>query len=245
VYQISDEEYNSIADFSSYNDLSTWQKFYLCFYKATSNVNEYGVGQVHFAPNSTSDYDWENQTPVMSTWVDWKNNYPNLTGQTAEFTADVYLKEGMTANQAHKRWWFSLMPHHKGRDSNGYSNNWWDYILSLDYVTSIGTSSKYFEKNAIDEYQKTILLETGDTITDLKFTLNYRSGKTKDFIINKKYNYVSSSNNKVISIIDGKIKALTTGNAIIKLKYDGRENYYKIAVVNDKKAYLTNVNKSK
>ncbi len=245
VYQVSDEAYNKQLSFTSYNELNTWQKFYLCLNKAPVNVKEYGVGQVHFAPNSTSDYDWENQTPVISTWIDWKNNYPKLTGETAEFTANTYFKEGMTANQAHKRWWFSLMPHHQGRDANGYSHNWWDYILSLDYVTSIGTSNKYFEKNAMDKYKKTILLETGDIITDLKFTLNYKSGKSKDFIVNKKYNYVTSSNNKVISIIDGKIKALATGSALIKLKYDGRENYYKITVVKEKKACLINVNKNK
>lgn len=150
VYQIVD--YNSKLEFNSLDELNTWQRFYLCKDKAPDNWNVYGVGQIHFAPNSTMDYDWENMTPVKSTWKDWKNNYPNLTGETSEFTSAVYYDGCMDLNRAHKRWWFSLMPHVKGRDDNGYSHNWWDYIISLDFVDYIETYDTYIEDNLYDYY---------------------------------------------------------------------------------------------
>ncbi|MBE0697413.1 MAG: hypothetical protein IH586_10860 [Anaerolineaceae bacterium] len=34
--------------------------------------------------------------------------------------------------RAHHRWWFSLMPHTIG-DSAGIANNWWKYIVDLNY----------------------------------------------------------------------------------------------------------------
>lgn len=231
-------DYNDKLTFSSYNELSTWQKFYLCKFGTTSDASFYGVGKVHFAPNSRWDYEWDNNSPVLSTWIDWKNNYPNLTGETAEFTSSLYLDKSISANEAHKRWWFSMMPHYTGRDNDGYSHNWWDYILANDCLSEIKTYEEFYTKDALKEYQDVILLEKGETLSKLKFNLSYYTEKTKDFVLDADYNFVSLSNPSVISINNGKITALANGTADITLKYDGREASYQVMVVDNKSDYL-------
>jgi len=83
-------------------------------------------GNVHFAPNSDSDYDWGNRSKVYSSWKDWLNNYPDLKGEKKLVNAASW-GNGNTA--AHHKWWFSCIPHVKGvnRTTDAY-NNWWIYF---------------------------------------------------------------------------------------------------------------------
>ena len=83
-------------------------------------------GNVHFAPNSDSDYDWGNRSKVYSSWKDWANNYPNLKGEKKMVSA-AYWGNGDTV--AHHKWWFSCIPHMKGvNETSGAYNNWWIYF---------------------------------------------------------------------------------------------------------------------
>lgn len=235
------QNYNATLEFKSLDELNTWERFYLCKDKAPKNWKEYGVGQVHFSPNSERDYDWDNKTPVQSTWEDWKYNYPNLTGKTTTFTPSVYYDSSMQLNRAHKRWWLSLMPHYQGRDDKGYSHNWWDYIAFTDYVEQISTYNTYKE-SAIKEYKGSILLEKGEDLPELKFRLQYASGKKEDFVIDDFYNFVTIDNKKVITIENGKVKAIGKGQAKLTLNYDGRKASYKVSVVEDKsEVFFSNI----
>ena len=51
-------------------------------YHATSPGSA-GVGSIHFPPNGRNNYDYENPAFVPSTAIDWKMNWPNLSGTTA------------------------------------------------------------------------------------------------------------------------------------------------------------------
>ena len=116
---------------------------------------------MHFSPNSVRDYDWNNPEPVLSTWRDWLENYPALTGEAELFDPSAYIPGGLEcekhACRLHHRWWFSCMPHVCGVTSDGYSDSWWDYFASLDYVEAIRAEE------------------------DGSFTFRYRSGKTESF----------------------------------------------------------------
>ena len=104
-----------------YQDYTDWEKF--SAYDQVSPGHA-GIGLIHFAPNSTSDYDWDNKTSVNSYCDDWLN-YPNLTGiqrtvDCAEWNAD---------QRGFIKWWFSHLPHAAGTNlSNGKYNNWWIYF---------------------------------------------------------------------------------------------------------------------
>jgi hypothetical protein len=147
-------EWNGIP----YEKLNLWQKFSLAKrnYDGTA-----ACGNVHFSPNSLSDYDWKNPEPVLSTWRDWLENYPDLTGDAELFDPSAYIPGGLNcekhACRLHHRWWFSCMPHAAGFTPDGYSNSWWDYFAPLDYV----------EETRAEE--------------DGSFTFLYRSGKTESF----------------------------------------------------------------
>lgn len=86
-----------------------------------------GCGNVHFAPNSQSDYDWGNKTPVESACDDWLN-YPKLTGAKRVMTDADW---GNGDIRKHHVWWLSHLPKAKGR-TDGKLNNWWGYVADFN-----------------------------------------------------------------------------------------------------------------
>lgn len=93
-----------------------------------THPGEAGCGNVHFAPNSTSDYDWGNMTPVESACDDWAVNFPAMNGLKKTVDANEWGNGDM---RLHHIWWFSRFPHHPGT-FEGRLANWWKYIFSWD-----------------------------------------------------------------------------------------------------------------
>ena len=83
-------------------------------------------GNVHYAPNSDSDYNWGNSKPVPTAADDWLN-FPNLTGAQKTQNASAWGNDDI---RGHHRWWFQRFPHVAGR-TNGIRNNWWSYICDV------------------------------------------------------------------------------------------------------------------
>ena len=88
------------------------------------------LGNIHFAPNSDRDYDWNNPSTVKSDCDDWRDNFPNLKGVTREVTAADW---GNGDTRKHHLWWMSHFPKTKGR-RNGVHHNWWQYIANPNNV---------------------------------------------------------------------------------------------------------------
>jgi hypothetical protein len=88
---------------------------------------EAACGNVHFAPNSTKDYEWGNPRPVESTCDDWLN-YPRLTGKKRTVTDTEW---GSGDIRKHHVWWLSHLPKAAGR-TDGKLNNWWAYVADLN-----------------------------------------------------------------------------------------------------------------
>ena len=86
-------------------------------------------GNVHFAPNSTADYDWGNPRPVLSDADDWLN-YPHLTGQRRWMSCADW---GNGDIRLHHLWWMKRFPHVEGTTPTGRLNNWWHYIIGLAF----------------------------------------------------------------------------------------------------------------
>jgi len=134
------------VDKDNYCTLNLWQKFTLTEYmNKNKETGLAGPGSVHFSPNSNQDYDWQNYTAVCSKYKEW-NQYPYLNDNpsTDIFTPDCYMKADygilnswFDATTRHHIWWFSLMPHVNGFTTDGYSNNWWTYLIDGQYVKRI------------------------------------------------------------------------------------------------------------
>lgn len=90
------------------------------------------VGNIHFAPNSERDYDWNNPSTVKSECYDWLLNFPNFKGDIREVTSSDW---GRGEIRAHHQWWLKHIPHVVGRQ-NGIHNNWWQYIINPQNVVS-------------------------------------------------------------------------------------------------------------
>ena len=88
------------------------------------------VGTIHFAPNSTRDYEWDNTKPVLSECYDWLNHFPNFTGDRRMVTAAEW---GGGEIRAHHLWWLKHLPKAAGR-KNGVHNNWWQYIINPNNI---------------------------------------------------------------------------------------------------------------
>ncbi len=85
-------------------------------------------GGVHYAPNSTTDYDWSNQNAVPSACNDWYQ-YPSLAGSFQPLNCQAWGCDGYR----YKVWWMSHLPHAAG-SQQAVLNNWWMYIADYDHA---------------------------------------------------------------------------------------------------------------
>lgn len=106
--------------------LNLFQRF-ICFDQIAPG--KAAVGTVHYAPNSTKDYDWSNQTPVKSECYDWLN-FPNFKGDVRTVIGTEW---GNGDDRSYQLWWLGHMPKVAGR-LNGVHNNWWQYIANPNNV---------------------------------------------------------------------------------------------------------------
>lgn len=227
TYGISQQEYREQMKYDDFSELNTWQKFYLCRYNSPADNTVYGVGQVHFSPNSTRDYEWQSQTPVQSYHRTFLEDYPHITNEkVTTFTADEYLKDcgdhqfGITIS--HHLWWLRHMPHYEGRDENGYLHNWWDYILDMKYVTGL-SGKKRWGRNKIT-------IPLGASATEVPFVIEYNTGEAVATTVSESGAVLRYTENAVFSVSDGAISGLSVGTGKIVILYDGHALEYVIEV---------------
>ena len=104
-----------------------WERF--SRYESRSPGNA-ALGNIHFAPNSDRDYDWNNPSSVISECDDWLYNFPNFKGVTRRVNASEW---GSGDTRKHHLWWLKHLPKTAGR-RNGIHNNWWQYIMNPNNV---------------------------------------------------------------------------------------------------------------
>lgn len=103
-----------------------WQRF---IRTEKSHPGRAECGNVHFAPNSERDYDWGNPRPVMSRCDDWYN-FPDLQGTARRVNCRQWGNGDM---RQHHLWWLRHFPHVAG-ETEGISNNWWQYVIDPNRV---------------------------------------------------------------------------------------------------------------
>lgn len=108
-------------------DANLWQRFTRY---DRSHKGKAALGNVHFAPNSERDYDWNNSNEVWSECDDWRDNFPHFRGVTRKVSAADW---GHGDTRLHHLWWMSHFPKTKGR-RNGIHHNWWQYIANPNHV---------------------------------------------------------------------------------------------------------------
>jgi len=109
-------------------DKNLWKRF---IQSEKTHPGKAALGNVHFAPNSVRDYDWNNPSTVQSECDDWLYNFPDFKGAIREVTATEW---GNGDIRQHHVWWMKHFPKTMGR-KNGIHNNWWQYIANPNNVT--------------------------------------------------------------------------------------------------------------
>jgi hypothetical protein len=164
-------------NYSEYND---WERF--TAYDLVSKGNA-GVGNVHFAPNSQSDYDWGNTNYVQSYCENWLN-YPNISGASKAVNCSDWGNGNM---EEHHRWWFKHLPHVEGlNEETGIYNNWWKYF-SLEYLNNTAEEVHDITKCVFESIpdvtytgsaiEPAVTIKDGDTLLTLNedYTVNYEN----------------------------------------------------------------------
>src|SRR6218665_100372 len=96
------------------------------------------IGNIHFSPNSKSDYESGNQKDAVKTYADNWKNYPNVTGGTPRLVTCV---EWQCSHLGYMCWWYRHIPHFAGiNKQDGHLNNWWRYVA--DYNDAIKSEKK-------------------------------------------------------------------------------------------------------
>jgi hypothetical protein len=126
------------------------------------NPGNAACGWMHYPANGQFDYDWSNTRSVQSTCKDWRDNYPNLTGQAETVSCanwSCYRDEGL----AFKLMWFTSLPHAPGIAPDQKSANWWDYVVNLDDKSPF-TRAVSSNKNGFLTWFKSTILNAFDFI---------------------------------------------------------------------------------
>ncbi|HRR87500.1 MAG TPA: hypothetical protein P5316_21045 [Phycisphaerae bacterium] len=104
---------------------------------------EAACGNVHFAPNSDSDYDWGNWRYVDSTADYWLNVFPEgYPSRISDYKRSMNCSEwGYGDIRLHHKWWFARFPHAAGSITEyGMTrlNNWWAYVQDFNTYPESG-----------------------------------------------------------------------------------------------------------
>ena len=108
-------------------DNNLWKRF---IRHEKTHSGQAALGNVHFAPNSERDYDWNNPSFVLSEADDWLLNFPNFKGTTRMVNSNEW---GNGDIREHHKWWMKHFPKTAGR-KNGIHNNWWQYIMNPNNI---------------------------------------------------------------------------------------------------------------
>jgi hypothetical protein len=108
-------------------DDNLWKRFIR--YEQTA-PGRAALGNIHFAPNSQRDYDWNNPSTVFSECDDWLRNFPNFKGDVRPVTSADW---GHGDIREHHKWWFRHLPKAAG-SRNGIRHNWWQYVMDPNHV---------------------------------------------------------------------------------------------------------------
>ena len=222
----------NINTITKYNNLTNWEKFTL---NAYNNAGKYtSVGNVHFPFNGEDDYDYYNDTKVYTNWREWLD-YPNITGKFVKDNEDAWTyiefnvlseNENRSQDRIYNRFWLYLMPHILGSTADGYSNNWWKYIFSMDFTKSITNKTT-----------TTLNITLHDNVP-VKYTIKYNSGKSDTLTVVRKGDNVHIGNTDVLGYYNGILYGKGVGTSKVTIYHDGKKITYTVNV--KKGAKVTN-----
>lgn len=125
----------------SFVDSRLWNKF-VHPYGEASGVNH--CGWTHCPPNTKKDYDWTNESDVLSDCEDWK---PDGSGEAKVVDCHTWCGDGCLDDGGveFKVWWMQNIP---GKDNNLVEGekqlrNWWEFYGDFDRALQVRKELTY------------------------------------------------------------------------------------------------------
>jgi hypothetical protein len=156
-------------------------------------------------------------------------NYPNLELKFKKSNSNAWLKfeenlkldssQNKDPDRLYLRFWLYLFPHIDGYTEDGYYNNWWKYIKSLDYVESMKSN---INKELEIEKNKEVKID---------YTIFYKSKKEERVKTVEEGNNIHISGD-AIKFEDGKLIGNEYGESELVIFRDGKKITYKITIIN-------------
>lgn len=86
-----------------------------------------GCGSIHFPPNGTVDYEYDNKSFTDTNCDDFAN-YPNL-GDPLSTVMPINCLDWGCDHYKYMLYWFGHLPSNPGCGPDGFANDWWPYFL--------------------------------------------------------------------------------------------------------------------
>ncbi len=168
------------------------------------------VGNVHFPPNGTHDYDYGNTTLVTSFAENWYR-YPLLFSQNSQVNVQTWyytpgepLAEGLD-HLGYLRWFYGHIPRYVGV-TDGVLNNWWTYATDYEAAVQLAKATSVREGDPGSIAPQGFRLEQNfpnpfNPSTAIEFTLAHRSP-----VLLEVYNLLGQH---VTTVMEGSLEAGT------------------------------------
>lgn len=241
VSDIYGKDVYNVSSKADYNKLNYWEKFVLNAYNNKGTFAS--VGNAHFPFNANQNYGYYNTASVQSNWKEWLN-YPNVPGEKFESVNNsTYLNSDINKklvsnpdgsytgeDRLWQRFQFYLMPHISGYTTDGFSNNWWKYLYSLDYAVEVYNN---YGTSTINAFK-------GDMV-ETDYVVYYYSGNADRMQTINEGNNITISNKSVLTYNNGILYGNAVGTSTVKMAYDGKSVTYTVNVKEPKtKKYSLN-----
>ncbi len=116
------------------NPKNTWEKF-TCY--EDKCPGEAHAGNIHFPPNGTSDYNYNNPSSVTSYAYNWYD-YPNIGNVPQTVTCSDWNCD----QEGYMLWWMDKLPRYDCVDpTDGYLNNWWHYVVDYNEAVALANAT--------------------------------------------------------------------------------------------------------
>jgi len=113
--------------------INVWQKYTNTKFGNSDPNYVAGCGQIHYTPNSAGEY-IDNTTSYVLSYCNNYDSYPNISYTTP--LVSINCTAWNCSQTGYFTFWFEHLPRNKSKDQYGKLNNWWNYFIYPDTVSS-------------------------------------------------------------------------------------------------------------
>lgn len=196
----------NVADYdnsahSAYPTVNDWVLFSRCRNNLGGGLgaSPIHIGNTHHAPNSTTDYQYDNSSDTVTCYADQWYDFPIMTAAGRSMnsrSAGAWYWSGEREDDAYQKWFWNHIPRYMGsefaaptnRFRKGHMNNWLNYVWNANYVGyPIGSGQPVIHEDVDMRGSFSYRIEVPSGTTQVKIEIdsnrsNFRAGLRKNLV---------------------------------------------------------------